>query len=302
MVRIPVDIEFSSKISKGLGSYPSLKLRKTLVVFVKFSKIEFENDAPILEVKSVWKLTSALDAFSILSPFLTQSDLENFKKILLKVLNEIDQKFDPAKKDRVYAYVADGGHSYFLKQGLCQTLILMAVFGDSFDLECNPKPQSYVDNIVHELLFESKGEHWCSLSKYLTLLAEASPDSFLTSIETSLTKEIPPVMALFTNGHAYANLLWALEGLAFSPKYLLRVTLILGALSRLDPGGNLHNSPMNSLRSIFISWYNQTDTDPELRKSVLQNLIKTEPNIAFDLFTALLPILHATVSPIHSFR
>lgn len=276
---------------------------------IKLSLWKFENDAPILEVKSVWKLTSALDAFSVLSPFLTQSDLENFKKILLKVLNEFDQKFDPAKQDRVYAYVADEGHSYFLKQGLCQTLILMAVFGDSFDLECNPKPQSFVDNIVHELLFESKGEHWCSLSNYLTLLAEASPDSFLTSIETSLTKEIPPVMALFgnanggfTNSHAYTDLLWALEGLAFSPKYLLRVTLILGALSRLDPGGNLHNSPMNSLRSIFVSWYNQTDTDPELRKSVLHKLMKADPNVAFDLFIALLPILHATVSPIHSFR
>ena len=41
-------------------------------------------------------------------------------------------------------------------------------------------------------------------------------------------------------------------------KYLSEVTLLLGYLSTIDPGGNYGNRPIHSLKEIFIPWHVQT--------------------------------------------
>ena len=43
------------------------------------------------------------------------------------------------------------------------------------------------------------------------------------------------------------GLLWALETLAWHSDHLARVTVILGELAEIDPGGNWTNRPANSL-------------------------------------------------------
>jgi hypothetical protein len=56
----------------------------------------------------------------------------------------------------------------------------------------------------------------------LQVLAEASPEEFMDAVEDSLAQNDPPIMALFVDGNGifgtayHANLLWALEILAWS--------------------------------------------------------------------------------------
>src|SRR5688500_4711540 len=66
----------------------------------KLTRWKLEKDPPILQIKSIWRLTSALDAWSILAPFITKSDLENFKNAFLIVLPEINPalELDPDKR------------------------------------------------------------------------------------------------------------------------------------------------------------------------------------------------------------
>ena len=67
----------------------------------------YKPDPPILKIGEIWHLTSPLDAFFALSPFLTKNDFEKLKKVSLKVLREIDPSldFEPEKKGRVYIFV-----------------------------------------------------------------------------------------------------------------------------------------------------------------------------------------------------
>jgi len=95
-----------------------------------------------------------------------------------------------------------------------------------------------------------------------------------------------------TSHSAHPALLWALEGLAWDPNLLSRVTLILGKLARLDPGGKLANRPINSLRAIFLLWLPQTSATLEQRLEVLDVLMKREPGIGWSLLIKLLPRPH----------
>lgn len=275
---------------------------------IKLARWKIEKDAPIFQIKSIWRLTSALDAWSILSPFLTKSNLENFKKAFLIVLPEINPALELEPEDRYLApiYGKVPRYSFSLKEGLCQSLILLAVFGEQFKLKVVESPQSFADIIIYELLQNASGERWCTIYRLLPLIAEASPTSFLKAVENSLDVDNPPIMQMFgdtdnvfSSTSYYTGLLWALENLLFSPDYFVKTTLLLGRLSNLDPGGKLINRPINTLIATYMPWFRQTQADLELKKYSLEKLTIAEPEIAWKVFLSISPQSHSTVSPIH---
>lgn len=276
------------------------------VVFLK--KWLYQPDPPNIKIGEMWRLLSFLDAFFILSPFLSSSHFEKFKNISLKVLREIDPtlELEPEKRLMASVYSKIPKYSKELREGIAQTLILIAVFGDKvnsgrgLDLPYGyHTSQVFVDNIVKELLNKVDWKLWYSLSDVLSLIAEASPSSFLDAVENSLSQNPPPIMGMFsetedtfTSHSAHPSLLWALEGLAWDASLLGRVTLILGKLARLDPDGKLASRPINSLRAIFLLWLPQTFANLEQRLKYLDLLIEREPKIAWDLLINLLPRPH----------
>jgi hypothetical protein len=277
----------------------------------------YKPDSPILKIGETWRLTSPLDAFLALSPFLTSSDFDNFKNVSLKVLKEIDPslELEPEKRWMASVYGKISKYSRALREGIAQTLVLIAVFGDKVNsgigLDLPSNSQTWVDNLVWELLSNADWKLWYSLSDILPLIAEASPSSFLDAVEESLSQNPPPIMGMFsetedtfTSHSAHPSLLSALEGLAWDPNLLGRVALILGKLARMDPGGKIANRPINSLKSIFLLRLPQTFANLEQRLKTLDLLIDKEPKIAWDLLINLLPRAHdaGSFNPKHRWR
>jgi hypothetical protein len=267
-------------------------------------------DPPIIKVGSVWRLTSSIDAFFALAPFLTNVRFEDFKSVSFKVLKELDPslEIEPEKRWMASVYGKIPKYSEELRKGIVQTLILIAVYGEKInggkglDLPCNA--QTWVDNFVRNLLEDANWKQWYSLADVLPLIAEASPTSFLETIEDSLSQNPPPIMKMFsetedslTSHSAHPSLLWALEGLAWSPELLGRVVLILGKLARMDPGGKLANRPINSLRNIFLLWYPQTFASMKQRLECLDLLIKRDSEVGWDLLVNLFSRSHDLCFP-----
>ncbi len=260
------------------------------------------SDPPTLKIGAVWRLTSHIDSFYLISPFLTKEDFENFRKVVFKVLKEIDPKLElePEKRWMAAIYGKVPKYSKELREGVAETLILIAVFGDKVNsgkgLDLSFTSQSWIDRLIAELLKDADWKLWYSLEDVLPLIAEASPSSFLDAVEDSLLQESPPIMGMFseiedylTSHSAHPSLLWALEGLAWDPNLLSRVTLILRKLAKLDPRGKLANRPINSLRSIFLLWLPQTLANLEQRLKSLDLLLDEQPEIGWDLLINLLP-------------
>lgn len=260
----------------------------------------------LYQIGKTWRLTSPLDAWANTSGSILKSDLQRLENISLRVLRNIRPAFDlePGKRVMASFYGKESTYSGWLREGLVQSLILIALYGSGIELPLNMPPQEWVDSVIMKLLWGAESKLWASLNSEMPLIAEASPISFLASVEKSLQEEKPAILGMFeeepsliTSQSYHTGLLWALESLAWIPEFLPRVTLILGKLSTLDPGGALSNRPINSLRSVFLPWMPQTFANLEMRDKALSLLVKYEPGIAWKLFISLLPKHHDIAYP-----
>ena len=260
-------------------------------------------DSPLRIAGDAWKITSPLDAWFRLARHMTASDVERFREVALDVLGSPDRRFDVDPDQRWLAglHGQNPRYSELLRTGLAETLVLLSVHGN--EVRSVPDAHVVAERVVRALLSEADERRWWSISGQMQVLAEAAPDAFLDAVDNSLSRATPSVMALFKEdggpfgGGHHPNLLWALETLGWSPRYLGRVAELLGRLARFDPGGRLVNRPKNSLRHMFLLWLPQTNATLEERLRVLDRLRRVEPDAAWTLMLGIMPAWHDVVSP-----
>lgn len=294
------DIELLEKLS-------GYKYLDYLVTLNKWKNLE---ETPLIQIGDTWRLTSPLDLWTTVSPYLTLNDFQCIEECFSMVFKNGNPIIIPTdQNDFAALYNKKKKFSNWSREGLTQSLILVGRFGKGLNIPTLLNPQLFVDNIILDLLNDADGNLWISLDHELPLISEASPVSFLKAASTSLLKEQPEIMAMFIEENGFLHktshhtgLLWALEGLAWLPEYLRDASLILLKLSRLDPGGNLVNRPINSLSEIFKPWNYQTLTVFEERMEILKFITEKEPDPGWSLLIKMLPDHHAIGHPTHKMR
>jgi hypothetical protein len=180
-------------------------------------------------------------------------------------------------------------HSGALRQGLCETLVLLSVHGTNlFRTRLGYDVEGRVNQLIRELLIPLDAHTWQSQQHDLPRYAEAAPEVFLDILEQDLRSIDPKVHALMQpvepggfSSPGRTGLLWALEVLAWNPQWLPRVVVILGKLAELKISDNWANRPDNSLESIFRSWMPQTASTLEERVAALELLIRHSPDVGW---------------------
>ncbi|WP_246737772.1 XRE family transcriptional regulator [Nordella sp. HKS 07] len=262
-------------------------------------------DSPLQKVGPAWRIASPSDAWILLAHHLTRADLNHFENIAHAVLGAPDPRFDMEPDDRWKADIhgVRPDYSSLLRHGVGQVLILLALWGDKIRTVADAPRRA--DTIVARLLRDADARRWWSLSGDFRLLAEASPDAFLTAIEDSLDQDDPQVGALFgdEDGGLFgterlSDLMWALESLAWSPEWMPRVVHVLARLDAIDVKPRKYvNGPMNSLREVHLLWIPQTYATQELRIRALDLIRKREPATAWKVMLGVLPTGGDTSSP-----
>lgn len=259
-------------------------------------------DSPIEYVGNVWATRAPVDAFLHLAPLVGRKHLQLFKDAVINVFGKAAQSHKPPSADEPFIFQdkreRETSHSEHLRNGLMTTLLHMAVLHRPAGFTvASSDPQTFVDDLIGSLPGLSTDHRlMASLGQDLVLLAEASPTSFLDALERQLEGAIPSILPIFdehpgilTPVTYHTNLLWALEMLAWDSSWFDRAVLCLAKLGAIDPGGNLSNRPINSLREIFLSWMPSTAVTTKRRLAVLQATIKAVPDIAWPLLAKLLP-------------
>jgi hypothetical protein len=258
----------------------------------------YSADAPVVKIGNTWRLTSPMDAWTHAGRYLTKDNFNKVAETFLTTLTTIDQRFDLPAVDRHKAvwYGIKSAYSRWLREGLLQSLILTSMYGEKLGLDAPSPAVGWVDGLIYNLLNTDNTDLWRSLDHEMYLIAEASPSAFMTCIERLLKSNPSPITKLFDeepglldNVTYYTGLLWALEGLAWMPELLSRVTLVLGELSTKDPGGRLQNRPINSLYDIYRSWYPQTFASLESRIDALRLLQNSNKEVGWTILTRMLP-------------
>lgn len=259
-------------------------------------------DTPLTQSNENWKVLSRGESWGALGPQLTNEDLDRFQETAVLVLSERDPKFDLVPEKRFAANIHGNvlKHSSYLRHGIAETLALMGARPNALSSCSQGKPELIAIMTARELLSDVDWIRWASLDGLLPLLAEAAPEEFIGATEAALLNSAEsPFRELFvqerpgiTGQNLMTGLLWALETLAWQPDYLLRVTMILGDMAEIDPGGNWANRPANSIVDILRPWYPQTCASHSKRKAAVEALLREHHDVGWKVLLALLPKMH----------
>ena len=261
-------------------------------------------DSPLTKVGKRWRLTSHEEAWHLLAPRLTSSDVQRFERVAIDVLGAISPEFELPVEER-YMAGAMGKvlpHSGTLREGVARSLALM---GTHSDRAKNAESAAYLPfRIVSTILGDNNSwQIWATLSGHLAGLSEASPEAVLNAIERGLASDPSPFEDLFAQegdglfgGVPHTGLLWALELLAWSRDHFSRVARILAHLTEMDPGGQVSNRPAESLKSLFLPWIRFSETPDDDRLETIKMLLNTVPTAGGQLLTGVYPSSHGHVT------
>src|SRR5208282_6012697 len=189
---------------------------------------------------------------------------------------------------------------------LATTIALIAVRADEFELNTTPlKPTIFVEELVRALPgLETNYRRIASVGHQLPILMEAAPGPLLLALERMLEGDgnvlkplFDEVTELVAPASEHTPLLWGLESLAWDPRLLTRVCLILSKLDSIDPGGRLMNRPVNSLRTILLPWAPNTYATASERLAALDAVITADEGAGWRLLQRLFPSSHDTSFP-----
>lgn len=271
------------------------------------------NDAPLWSVGTYRGVISKIDLLFAIAHTITRQDLQRYIDIAKIVLGEDDPRLDLPEAERWAASIHGKSREFSsaLREGISETLVLLAVHGDHlFQTHVGFNCEIVVAKLVRELLTPLRTRILEANDRDLTAYAEAAPDEFLSILEEDLRTEHPQTYGLmkpadssiFGGGCARSGLLWALENLAWNPNTLMRTALILAQLAEIKIEDNWVNKPINSLESIFRVWMPQTAADHSVRLLVMKRLADKYPKVAWKICIDQLNTGHKTGSYSHKPR
>jgi addiction module HigA family antidote len=278
------------EILSFLASVPYDEIERQITGLVKF------DDPPIWSVGKFRGVASKIDAFFSVQTAVTQKDLDAFLFAAEVVLSEADPALELPEDKRAFAnlYGKTREHSGALREGICETLVLLAVHGnDLFSHRLGIEVGGLIDGLIRRLLTPLTEEKLLSHTRDLPLYAEAAPLEFLRILEEDLKIPDPQILTLMKpaetgmfGGCPRTGLLWALENLAWNSEQLPRVCLILAKLAERKIDDNWANKPGASLQAIFRSWMPQTAAPLAVREKALQVLAKKSQAIGWEVCVA----------------
>ena len=244
----------------------------------------------------VYKIRAPMDAFVHAGHHIGLEHLE----VLRPLLEQVFSAPDPQSTDETLSFGAEREprYSIWLRDGLANTLLLIALWQDIARLALPAgEGQAFANKIIGELpSLKTNTRLLTSLKNELPMLAEAAPDVFLAALEQMLEGEGAAIGPIFDEAEdlifpssRHTGVLWALETLAWDPRRLRRVALILARLAEIDPGGRLANRPDASLADIFLPWYPGTHAPADQRFAIIDEILAAHPKVGWKLLVRLLP-------------
>ena len=291
------------KAAENLGVDPEALDR----LCTRLTRIE---GAPLEREGQGYRWASPYDAWRLLAGTLSPRAFQRFEACAVEVLSEDHPMFGFQGNERyVAAFRLSPSHSSTLREGIAASVLHLTLHDDILRRRLGVSGGGpLAQTIIHRLL-TSGWIRWASLGDELRRLAEAAPNAFLDRLAASLAVEEGVVRLFDQEGQLspygqspHAQLLWALELLAWIPESMsLAVELLMRLVerdpARSSPNGRIVNRPLRSLKGVFHLIAPQTFVEEEERFTVLSALVPRHPECGFALLVELLGRVQVRVLP-----
>jgi len=245
----------------------------------------------------IWKVHHRATAMHSSVQCLSEDQVKNLYHLIGQVLSNISHHVENSNESGALLFSSSAfNHSSLLRNGIVKGVCLLS------NLESPPRHwrTDLLQNVsyifIDQLFAEADWKRWASLGDFLRELAEISPEAYLCDLEKYILhhKEdamhlIPDKVDLFSPNYV-PSLLWSLEVLAWSEKYLIRSVLCLGQLASFDNINKQGNNPISSIVCILLPWLPQTLASVDKQKNALQSLHVEYPDVAWEVILQLLPL------------
>ena len=272
------------------------------------------NDAPVWSIGTYRGLISKIDLLYAVSGIVTAEDLRRYFSMARVVLGEDDPALDLEEGQRWAAAIHGKTREFSgaFRKGISETLVLLAVHGvHLFKTRLGIDTEAEVVQVLRDLLPTPLTTRILEANdRDLPTYAEAAPAEFFSIIERDLRTDVPAVLGLlrpvdagaFGRHPSRTGLLWALEGLSWSPETLPRAAFVLARLAQIEINDNWINKPINSLESIFRAWMPQTAASHEARADLMKKLAVKFPDVIWKVCIAQFGTYHGVGSYSHKPR
>lgn len=257
------------------------------------------SNGSFLKLKNgIWSIENREELIRELGGKIFDQDIEEFSELAISVLSDDDPTLLEPKETRHWAGIRGirPKFSSNLRHGISTGLAILQKNKEILTQCSRGKVRSVCTLTIRGLLENASWKRLASLGPLLPTIAETEPGEFLRNV-LRLLQDTPEVFTEFTSqetwdfgGKSYwAELLWALEALAWHEDYFSQVCVILCKLALLDSGGRWENRPISSLTSILLPWMPQTCVGVEERIAVVNAIKNEDSGIARRLILKLLP-------------
>lgn len=249
-----------------------------------------EEDTPLIHISNTWRIRSPYEAIEVLlnAKAISRSLLTKYRTICLNLIQDDDPNALEELNDNGFRFREfNQKYSNVIKEGVFQNLCLLSILDDPE----NGEMQQWVDETISLMLKDWSLQRFLSNRLFLTSLAEASPNGFLSFIENLSQELLEKVFKPHEQSHHplsgceifYTELLFSLEMLAWDHNYLNRVVRLLLRFSEYKNESNYVNRPDNSLYNIYRFYLPQTYVSFEDRMAILKAYLTTNGNAVFCL-------------------
>lgn len=241
-----------------------------------------------------WEWSAPEPIWRQISHRVPSGDLLKFRGVAIEVLSTDDPRYDVPAAERFIHGISDrrSRPSARLREGIAHTLARLGNPREGDSGAPLSDGRAIAVSVVRAVLLPS-WRRWASCAGELPLLAEAAPGEFLRALESSLSDTEGCDRLLresegATGQTPHVALLWALERIAWDPRWMPRCVDALAVLAARDPGGNVHPRPLSTLHNILAAIAPQTAATLDVRLAAIRRVVTHEPDVGWSLVMAIL--------------
>lgn len=248
-------------------------------------------------VDGIWKVRNQRKLFELAKNLYFDKDVKAIFNGAKVFLNEINRQFsEDGRYDVVIPTDGKFNNSEIFRRHLLQGICLLA--NEEKPIYCTDDLIKQETKILINYVFENcTWMRIASLGELVSILAEMQPKTFLDCLETyiSETEDIVNLFPkkthnMFMMPNFITELLFSLELLAWSDKYIVQVIRCLGELeSKQYEKTNYSNTPLNSIFNILTPFKPQTYATAEKQVLAVNALNVDMPDVCWKVVNGLLP-------------
>ena len=243
-----------------------------------------------------WKIENKEELIEKYCDDYFDSDIKKFKEAAITIVKEENPQIEMTSTERMLSS-KHMKYSGAIKKSVLETFAYMKSIKNKF-YNCKNELKESLWYVPRTILEKSGWKIYASLDSLLPILAEINGDEYLQQLENVLNDE-ENIKKLFNEkSEDYFNksyiwgINWSLEVLAWDSDSLSNVYNMYCKIAKYD------KRAIEAMSKIVLPWYPQTNAKFNLRKSIIEMILKEYPDIGWKVLMNLMPNVQRNSMPI----